>query len=147
LNTLSPSKSRFQSPLLKPKAATELILLCDSFFIDGPSVNDTFYARVATQLSAKLRHPIPADHVRLLLQCSYPRYSKLYLLGVIDDAKQGLDRLRSHLSQRWKKPAGELSSSRYVANQRKVIDQLTGIEEFCEASDDWPLQLTPFRMP
>jgi hypothetical protein len=65
---LTPSMSRFLPPLVKPRAAVDLVPLCDCLFIDSASLHDPFYAGGAARLSAKLQHPIPADQVRLLLQ-------------------------------------------------------------------------------
>jgi hypothetical protein len=42
----------------------------------------------------------------------------------------------SDLCQLWM-GTNTISSSRYVANQMRIIDQLTGVELFCEANEDW----------
>jgi hypothetical protein len=82
-----------------------------------------------------------------LLEYNCPSYSKLYIIGVIDDVKRRLDWVRSHLWQLWKNNPEALSSSFYVANEGKVINQLISVKMLREANDNWPLQLVPFRVP
>jgi hypothetical protein len=61
-------------------------------------------------------------------------HSKLYLVSVISDAKRRLDNLRSHLYHLWKETTDALSSSHDVANQRKIINQLTARQRVLQCS-------------
>jgi hypothetical protein len=49
---------------------------------------------------------------------------------VIDDGKRRFYNLQSYLYQLWREMTDAISSSHHVANQEKLINQLTPVKEF-----------------